>query len=394
MDFIKHLLIALLMMISLHAQYRGVYTSVDHSLGNITTTPLLPAQSAPNANQSKTMLPNTTESIDQRISLHNETYSPLSRSYYLWAETTSSIPFAGGLNTILLAAATVNGYEDIASVIITGPKSGVSATRWDLPMTIQIAYALSAGSIPLAETPTTATPYARSGSTTSFTTTEATPQVSLSYKTSADGAAEGNWSNAFSLTSGTETTAILVPSALESSVHQPYFSFTTFSNFHLALMQSSLRDIAAYSTFRIFPFPTVTPYFSVLLGTPTRNEQVAHTTFLAYSLQTDSVTLPTWTLSASNGFPKTRWEIVHQKPDGSSKILLNTPVGTSPTLSVPLDPTSLKLHELIQTAGTHVFRVYNRFDEASILEAKELIYELTLTVQFVVKVKAHIHSYE
>ena len=378
----------------LQAQYQGVLTSVDHAPGNISTTSIEGMTSGIIGIQQKTIPSNSSGSVTAKLPFSDAKSAPFSRSYYLWAETTSSTLFAGDLPTVLLAAATVNGYEDIATISIIGPKTGVDATRWDLPMNLNITYALSAGALPLGETPTTATSYSRSGSAASFASTEATPQVAIAYKTSPDGAAEGNWSNAYALTAGTETKAMLIPSTLETLVNQPYFSSSTFSNFHLALMQSSIREVAAYSTFRIFPFPTPTPHFSSNLGTPTRNEKIGNTTYLAYSLQTDSAALPTLTLAASNGFPLTRWEILHIKPDGDSKSQLNTAAGSNPTNPVSLDPTNLKLNELIQTAGTHTFRLYNRFDEASIAEEKELIFELTLVIQFVVKVKAHIHTYE
>lgn len=376
------------------AQYQGVLTSVDHAPGNIAATSVEGTTSGIIGLQEKTIPSGSSGSVTGRLSFTETKTAPFSRSYYLWAETTSSTLFTGDLSTVLLAAATVNGYEDIASISIAGPKAAVSATRWDLPMNLQITYALSSGVTPLGSSPTTATSYARSGSSASFTSTGATPQVAIAYKTSADGAPESDWSTPFSLTTGTETEATLVPSALESTVNQPYFSSTTFSHLHLALMQSSVRDLAAYSTFRIFPFPTPTPTFSSELGTPTRNERIGNTTYLAYSLQTDSAALPTFTISASNGFPQTRWEILHLKPDGSSKSQLNTAIGASPSNPVPLDATILKLNELVQTAGTHLLRVYNRFDEATVPEEKELIFELSLTVQFVVKVKAHVHTYE
>jgi hypothetical protein len=374
------------------AQYQGVLTSVDHAPGNVTATPTGETSSGIIGTTQRTIPANSSATLTDQI--HTSDAAPHSRSYYLWAETTSSTLFTGNLSTVLLAAATVNGYEDIATITITGPKTGVNATRWDLPLQIQLAYALSTGITPLGAPPTTATTYARAGSSAGFTSTEATPQIALSYKTSADGAPAENWSTGFSLASGSETTATLVPSALESTVNQPYFNSSSFSSFHLALMQSSIRDVAAYSSYRIFPLPISSGIFSTDLGTPTRNERSGPTTYIAYSLQTDPVALPTYRVSASNGFPLTRWEILHVKPDGSTSTLLNGPAGTDPSQPVTLDLTAIKLNDLVKTAGTHFFRVYNRFDNPTVPEASELISELALTVQFVVKVKAHIHSYE
>lgn len=391
---IKQIAVVLGMTALLQAQYQGVLTSVDHAPGNILATPIEGSGAGMIGTKQITVPAGATGSVNDSLIASTDSGPPFSRSYYFWAESTSSTLFVGGLSTVLLAASTVNGYEDIATITITGPKSGVEATRWDLPMNLSINYALSSGATPLGEFTTTATSYARAGSTASFTSTEATPQIALSYKTSADGAAEGGWSNAFSLPSGAESKATLIPSALESTVNQSYFSSSRFSTFHLALMQSSLRDVAAYSSFRIFPIPTVTPTFSANLGAPIRNEKIANTTYLAYSLETDSVALPTLTLSGTNGFPKTRWEILHLNPDGSSLTIHNYPPGTDPSNAVDLATTPLKLNELVKNAGTHLFRVYNRFDEAAIGESKELIYEFSLTVQFVVKVKANIHTYE
>lgn len=394
MNCIKQIAVVLGMTALLQAQYQGVLTSVDHAPGNIFATPIEGSGAGMSGTKQITIPAGATGTVNDSLISATDSSPPFSRSYYLWAESTTSTLFAGGLSTVLLAASTVNGYEDIATIAITGPKAGVEATRWDLPMNLAIAYSLSSGATPLAESPTTATSYARSGSTASFTSTDATPQIALSYKTSAEGAPEGSWSNPFSLPEGTEKSATLIPSALESTVNQSYFSSSHFSTFHLALMQSSLRDVAAYSSFRIFPLPTVIPTFSANLGTPTRNEKIANTTYLAYSLETDPAALPTMTLSGTNGFPKTCWEILHLNPDGSSQTILRNPTGSSSSTEVTLDPSPLKLNDLVKTAGTHLIRVYNRFDEAAISESKELIMEFSLTVQFVVKVKAHIHTYE
>ncbi|MES2308202.1 MAG: hypothetical protein V4507_05020 [Verrucomicrobiota bacterium] len=380
--------------VSLFCQYQGILTSIDHTPGNIISTTALDSSLGVTGNIRKTIPSNSSETISDQITQATPNTPPHSRSYYLWAEATSSTLFAGNLSAVLLAAATVNGYEDIATISITGPKAGVNATRWDLPFQMHLAYALSTGSTPLGDAPTTATTYARSGSSASFISTDATSQIALSYKTSADGAPQDNWSDAYALASGSETDATLVPSALEATVNQPYYNSISFSSFHLALMQSSIRDVAAYNTYRIFPIPTPTSAFSSNLGTPTRNEKIGNTTYIAYSLETDSVALPTYTLSASNGFPLTRWEIIHVNPDGSTQTVFSGTAGTSTSNPVALDATSLKLNDLVKTAGTHYFRVYNRFDNVDIPESSELISELALTVQFVVRVKANIHTYE
>lgn len=381
----------------LHAQYRGVVTSQDHAPGNVITTDSSPTT------LSSSGITFFTQDIGETIS-RNHTLSkgpssePLSRSYYLWAEKTGSTSFAGGYNEILLSALTINGYEDVTQISVVGPKPGVDATRWDLPLTMTLSYSLSTGT-PIttdgSTTPTTASPYARTGTTAFFDSTATLPpQVGFSYRTGQEGAPPADWVGPFTLFNDGATSYSLVPSVLpQGAVDYSENSKWTLS---FALQQSSIRTVAALQTFTIFPIPQVTGSFERVFGKVIRSAErtnpILPTYYYEYDFEADPAAFPNLTLSATNGFPTTKWELVHVKPDGSTSKETETP-GTSTSASVDYPPKTISLRDRMKEEGTHYFRLYNRFDNPTIDESSELIMEWKFNTRHIIKIKAHIHEY-
>lgn len=380
------------------AQSRAVLTSKDHLPGNISATSAAYGTLLNSGGIRSTAMSGDLVSMPDTLGM-TATNEPISRSYYLWAEKTSATPFVGGMNEVLLSALTVNGYEDLVEIQTTGPKAGVEGTRVDIPMSLTLTYGLSTGSTPSVDgtvKPTTASTYARAGSTAEFgSTEERVAEVGFSYRTGGYGSVMGDWIGPYVLFQNGATTASMNPSELPQGRGGLDMGLRWQISF--GIQQSSLRELSAFKTVTVYPLPELTAQLVRNFGvdlSPTPGGALTLPKVYKTRFEADPMAFPDLSIQALKGFPLTRWELVHEKPDGSRSILETVVAGTNPTADVDFTARSIALRNHLKEEGTHVLRLYNRFDSpATVPEASELVMEWTFETAHIIKVRAHIHEY-
>lgn len=379
------------------AQSRGVLTSVDHVPGNVGATYVVGGTVMGSGTIRGNAAMGETKQLSDSVGMTTENV-PLSRSYYLWAETTTPTPFAGGGNELLLAALTINGYEDVTQINGVGPKAGVEGTRVDLPYRLELAYNLSTGSTPsmdASHNPTTATTYERTGSNASFDSTSSSlPSVGFSYRTGSYGSTEGAWSGPYQLFDDGSTEYQLIPTNDIPSLSRPTDWESQKWTLSFAIQQSSLREIAGFKTVTIYPYPEVQVALVKNFGKVTRApEKVGFKSYATYEFESDPLGFPDLSIQGLKGFPNTHWELWHERVGDTSR-LIDATTASGSVIDDSVYPTKIHaLRNILTQEGTHYLRLYNRFSEASVSANDELVMEWTFVTRHIIRVKAHIHEY-